>query len=276
MTKQAKPFLKWVGGKGQLINDIVSLLPTQFNDYFEPFIGGGAVFFSLYSQGLLKNKAATLLDFNDELINTYSVLKQAGGVTKVVKLLSGEKYANTSENFYMIRAEVPTNKYERAARMIYLNKTCFNGLYRVNGSGKFNTPFGKYANPTICDIDNLKACGKALQGVSLVSGSYDNIKELAKKGDLIYFDPPYQPVSKTANFTGYTKNAFGEKDQESLAALYSDLDKRGCHLMLSNSDAPLILELYKKFDIHIVKAKRAINCNANNRGKVNEVIVTNY
>jgi len=268
--------LKWVGGKGQLVGEIIKLLPQKFNNYVEPFVGAGALFFALYSADILKDKSVILSDFNEELINAYKALQKNNGANNIIKLLSNEMYANNSENFYSVRLNVPTNSYERAARMIYLNKTCFNGLYRVNSKGLFNSPFGKYNNPKICDSENLKAVSSALKNVSLMNGDFEVTSHLIKKEDFVYFDPPYQPVSKTSNFTNYTKNSFGEDDQKRLFNFYTSLSDKGCKVMMSNSDAKLIRELYKNFNLRVVGAKRSINCKSSKRGNVDELIITNY
>ncbi|HRU39583.1 MAG TPA: DNA adenine methylase, partial [Candidatus Goldiibacteriota bacterium] len=263
---KAEPFLKWAGGKGQLLNDFVRLFPAKFNNYMEPFVGGGAVFFYLHSNGLLDGKKSVLIDSNKDLITAYKSIKDINKLKTIIKALSNGKYLNNEDNFYKVRKEEPKSEVEKTARLIYLNKTCFNGLYRVNSKGKFNVPFGRYNNPLICDSENLNAVNNALANTELVNGDFTIALEYAEKGDFVYFDPPYQPVSKTANFTGYTKNSFGEKDQQRLAEVYKKLDKRGCKLMLSNSDVKFIRGLYKGYRIEIVKAKRMINCKAAKRG----------
>ncbi len=273
---KAEPFLKWAGGKGQLLNDFVRLFPAKFNNYIEPFVGGGAVFFHLYSNGMLEGKKSVLIDSNKDLITAYKSIKDNNKLREIIKALSNGKYLNNEENFYKVREHEPKSDAEKTARLIYLNKTCFNGLYRVNSKGKFNVPFGRYNNPLICDSENLRAVNNALTYTELVNGDFTVVLEYAEKGDFVYFDPPYQPVSKTASFTGYTKDAFNEKDQERLAEVYKELDKRGCKLMLSNSDVKLIRNLYKGYRIEVVKAKRMINCKAAKRGAVNELVILNY
>ncbi|MDO8733683.1 MAG: DNA adenine methylase [Elusimicrobiota bacterium] len=272
--KRATPFLKWAGGKGQLLKQIERLFPFAFNNYIEPFLGGGAVFFYLYSTGRLNDKKITLIDSNEELINCYFAIKK--DVNKLIKILCGEKFANTEEVFYEIRIEEPRDMFERAARAIYLNKTCYNGLYRVNSSGKFNVPFGRYRNPLICDVENLKMVNTALRNVKIVLGDFEKCLEYAQPHGFIYFDPPYQPISKTSSFTGYTKDLFDEKEQERLANLVGELNRKKCKIMLSNSDSPFIEGLYKDYRIEYVKARRSINCNGFNRGEINELVVMNY
>ncbi|MBP7791534.1 MAG: DNA adenine methylase [Candidatus Goldbacteria bacterium] len=274
--EKAEPFLKWAGGKGQLLNDFVRLFPDKFRNYIEPFVGGGAVFFFLYSNGMLDDKKITLIDSNGDLINAYKTLSDKNKLEDVIKALSNGKYLNNEKTFYKIRNEEPKSDSEKTARLIYLNKTCFNGLYRVNSKGKFNTPFGKYNNPLICDFVNLKAVSKSLENVELINDDFTVVLEKADKGDFIYFDPPYQPINKTSNFTSYTKDSFNEKDQERLAKVFKILDKRGCKLMLSNSDVKFIRGLYKGYRIEIVKAKRMINCKAAKRGAINELVILNY
>jgi DNA adenine methylase len=178
--------------------------------------------------------------------------------------------------YYRIRAEEPKDKIERAARTIYLNKTCFNGLYRVNSKGKFNVPFGRYRNPLICNIENLKAVSFALRNVEILCGDFAMCLELAKKGDFIYLDPPYQPLSKTSNFTSYTKDSFNENEQRRLYNVFKKLDRKRCKVMLSNSDTDFIKKLYKNYRLEGVLARRAINCKSSGRGAISELVISNY
>ncbi|MFZ5799807.1 MAG: DNA adenine methylase [Candidatus Omnitrophota bacterium] len=272
---KAEPFLKWAGGKGQLLRQYEAFFPKEFNNFLEPFVGGGAVFFHLFNSGRLQGKKKVyLLDSNEELINCYLIIKE--DVEGLIKILNGSIFINTEEIFYKIRAENPKDKFERAARTIYLNKTCFNGLYRVNNQGKFNVPFGGYKNPLICNARNLIAVSFALQNVEILCGDFDKCLELAEKEDFIYFDPPYQPLNKTSSFTSYTKEPFAEKEQVKLNKVFKKLDKMGCKIMLSNSDTSLIRKLYKNFRIEVVFAKRAINCKAWRRGAIRELVILNY
>ena len=274
-TDRAEPFLKWAGGKGQLLKQYESFFPSKFSNYLEPFVGGGAVFFHLYNTGRLRgNKRVILIDDNKELMNCYSVIKE--NVEKLIRILSSRKFVNNMDVYYAIREEEPQDKFERAARTIYLNKTCFNGLYRVNSQGKFNVPFGRYEKPLICDSRNLRAVSLALRNVEILPGDFEMCLKLAKKGDFIYFDPPYQPLSKTSSFTSYTKDSFNEEDQQKLCKAFKELDKRGSKVMLSNSDTPFIRKLYKGFEKNVVFAKRAISCKASGRGKINELIIRNF
>lgn len=262
------PFLKWAGGKGQLLATFNRHFPKSFNRYFEPFLGGGAVFFHLRPQ------QALLSDLNEELINCYQMVRD--DVESVIELL--RKHRNDKHYFYRIRSQDCSNllNVERAARLIFLNKTCFNGLYRVNSKGRFNVPFGRYKNPRICDAGNLRAVSRALQNTPVHCAPFEVVLTKARKGDFIYLDPPYQPISSTSNFTGYTKGAFGSEDQIRLAATFAELSKRGCLLMLSNSDNELIRDLYKDFNTTVVHASRAINCKADRRGRINELLILNY
>ena len=272
---RAEPFLKWAGGKGQLLRQYESFFPSKFNNYLEPFAGGGAVFFHLYNTGRLKgNKKIILIDDNKELMNCYSVIKE--NVEELIKILSGSKYVNKKEIYYLIRKEEPQDRFERAARTIYLNKTCFNGLYRVNSQGKFNVPFGRYKNPLICNSRNLRAVSLALRDVEILPGPFETCLEFAKKADFVYFDPPYQPLSKTSSFTSYTKDSFSEEAQRKLYEVFNKLNTRGCKVMLSNSDTYLVHELYKNFKIKTMFARRAISCKASGRGAIRELLVLNY
>lgn len=280
ITERPKPFVKWVGGKRQLLQQFrdLDLYPPDGFDpnthtYFEPFVGGGAVFFDLLP------KKAVLSDMNLELVTTYTTIRD--NVESLIKLLKTHKY--DKDFFLNIRSKKieNLNDVQIAARFIYLNRSCFNGLYRVNGKGEFNVPFGKYNNPVICDEVNLRKVSKALQEVEIKHQDYKAVLKKAKKGDFVYFDPPYYPVSKTASFTSYTKDAFLDKEQIELRDTFVELHKRGCFVMLSNSDTPFINEIYseiedKKVKINKVQAGRAINSNASKRGKVFEVLITNY
>ena len=271
----AQPFLKWVGGKRQLINELKKHLPNDYNRYFEPFIGGGALFFSLEPEN------AFISDLNCELINTYKVVKD--NVEDLIKELL--KYKNEKEFYYKIReldrdlsGYNKLSPIQKAARFIYLNKTCYNGLYRVNKNGQFNVPFGKYKNPKICDIENLKKCSQILKNniIDIKCGDFSIILDYVRPKDFVYFDPPYVPLNNTSNFTSYTSDGFGAETQCKLEQVCKELTNEGVFWMLSNSYTEFILELYKNYNIHIVHAKRSINCRGNSRGKIKEVIITNY
>ncbi|MEI7961454.1 MAG: DNA adenine methylase [archaeon] len=267
-----KPFVKWAGGKRQLVHELLKYSPKKFENYFEPFFGGGALFFELYSAGLIKH--AFLNDVNKELINAYKVIKEKP--SELIAEFNNKKYVHDETTFYKIRAEKSIGLIQATARFIYLNKTAFNGLYRVNSKGGFNVPFGKYKNPKILDMENILLVHKALLKDELTSFDFEKAVEKAKRGDFIYFDPPYQPLSKTSAFTSYTANDFNEKDQERLRDCFIQLDEKGCFVMLSNSHTKFILDLYSDFNVHTVMASRFINCKAKKRGKIKEVIVTNY
>lgn len=270
--EKAKPFIKWVGGKRQLLDHIEQNLPTEFNNYFELFIGGGALFFHLQKQN------STLNDINEELVNLYKVVKN--NVEELIDDL--KRHQNNKEYFYQIRALDREDGYQelspvvKASRFIYLNKTCFNGLYRVNKKGYFNTPFGSYNNPKIVDEENLRLASQNLQNVKICQGSFLEREDEIKKGDFVYLDPPYAPLSATSNFTSYTKEDFNNDMQVQLRDFCRRLNEKGAYFLLSNSSAPLIYDLYKDFTIVEVLAKRNINSKGDKRGAVKEVLVKNY
>ena len=265
LTKTMKPIMKWAGGKTQMLKDILPQVPEYSGKYIEPFFGGGALFFALDPEN------AVIADSNPELINMY--VQVANDVDGVVKIL--RTYQNTEEMFYAVRALdwMDLSKTEAAARTIYLNRTCFNGLYRVNRKGQFNTPFGKYKNPTICDEELLRAVSKQLQKTTIICGDYlDVLKQYALPGDFVFLDPPYIPVSEYADFKRYTKEQFYKDDHRNLAEEVKRLQKLGCYVILTNSDHPLVHELYQDFEIQIVDTKRAISSKGNSR-KGKDVIV---
>lgn len=270
--RTCRPFVKWAGGKGQLLTELRSRVPATFGSYFEPFAGAGALFFSLQPQ------IAYLADVNEELINAYMVVQQ--DVEHLIELLAD--YSYDRDRYYAVRALDRNSAFDnlspaaRAARFIYLNKTCFNGLYRVNSRGEFNVPFGRYVNPTICDSDNLRACSATLQDVTLAVKGFAASCAQASRGDFVYLDPPYMPLSRTSSFTRYAKDDFTASDQERLRDTCRALNKAGVFFMLSNSAAPLMYELYREFAIEEVAASRAINSKAAKRGAVSELIVRNY
>ena len=269
-----RPFVKWAGGKSQLLPQFRALYPEPktIHRYLEPFLGSGAVFFNI--QALLQPSHALLWDTNAELIDTFLAVRDQ--VDDLIEALRRHREQHSESHYYEVRAQSPEARAQRAARLIYLNKTGFNGLYRVNSRGLFNVPFGRHLNPRIFDEDLLRASSAALQKAELHSRDFRDLASVARKGDFIYFDPPYHPRSKTSYFTSYTVGSFGEKDQRDLAEIYAKLDQRGCLLMLSNSDTPLIRELYAGFHIHHVSARRTINSNSEKRGPISEVVVLNY
>lgn len=262
----AKPILKWAGGKTQMLGELMPRVPKTYGRYIEPFFGGGALFFSL------KPENAIIADSNPELINMY--LQVAHHVDDVIECL--QKYENTSEMFYEVRSldwqTLP--KAEAAARTIYLNKTCFNGLYRVNRSGQFNTPFGKYKNPKICDVDALRLASEALRKADILCGDYILVLEhYAQPGDFVFLDPPYLPISENSDFKRYTKEQFYEDDHVELAKMIGTLHERGCYVILTNSNHPLVHQLYEQYKIEVIQTKRHISCHGDTR-KGEDVIVT--
>lgn len=280
IAEKPKPFVKWVGGKRQLLTQfrLLNLYPPEnFNpiasQYFEPFVGGGAVFFDLQPE------KAILSDLNIELITTYTIIKN--NINELISSLKKLEMKKDIESFLHIREQNPENltDVEIASRFIYLNRTCFNGMYRVNSKGKFNVPYGKYSNPTICDEENLRRVSNALKYVEIIHQDYKEVLKQAHKNDFVYFDPPYYPVSATASFTSYTSMPFLKKEQIELRDIFMELHDRKCFVMLSNSDTPFIHEIYSDFEgirITKVSAGRAINSNGLKRGKITEVVVTNY
>ena len=269
------PVLKWVGGKRQLLNTLRPLLPKKMTTYCEPFIGGGAMFFDM------QPKKAYVNDINNDLILVYTVIRD--NVEDLIKCLG--QFKNTSKMFYEVRDwDRNSSKYkslsavEKAARIIYLNKTCYNGLYRVNNAGEFNSPFGNYKNPNIINAPVLRSVNVYFNSSEIYFSAedYSEILQKLKRGTFVYLDPPYDPVSDTANFTGYSRGGFTKDDQIRLRESCDDLSKRGIRFMLSNSATDFIKEQYANYNITIVQAKRAINSVAINRGDVDEIVVRNY
>lgn len=273
-TSKSPTFVKWAGGKTQLLGQFRYLFPKKINRYIEPFLGSGAVFF--YIKKHYSPKEVILSDINKELINCFRIVRDKPN--ELIKSLEKHKSRHNKEYYYQMRNKEPKkmSKLERASRLIYLNKTCFNGLYRVNSKGKFNVPIGSYKNPSIVMEKNIREANKLLQGTVLKTITFDKILSLAKSNDFIYFDPPYLPISKTASFTNYTRGSFPENEQKKLADVFEKLNKKGCLLMLSNSYHPLIKKLYSKYRIETVKAGRVICCDPTKRGKIKEIVVLNY
>ncbi len=275
-TRPLSPFLKWAGGKARLLGQFERFFPHEVGRYSEPFVGSGAVFF--YVMERFNPADVVLSDSNEELMNAYRAVRD-----DVEDLLIGLKEHRRSHgegHYYRVRSLNPAalSPPARAARLIYLNKTCFNGLYRVNSRGGFNVPMGSYKNPRIFDAENLRRVSQALQSVDLQVRHFSVLSDIAKqrRGDFIYFDPPYHPLSKTSSFTSYTAGDFKESDQKRLAEVYRTLDRKGCRLMLSNSDCLFTRGLYKGFRLETVRARRAINSKADGRGEINELLVLNY
>lgn len=268
-----RPFLKWAGGKSQLITQYKPYFPETFKTYYEPFLGGGAIFFHLLPE------KAILTDINPELINCYLCVKNE--VEKLIELLEEHQYNHAlspKEYYYkMRRLWGEGNPVERAARLIYLNKTCYNGLYRENSQGKFNVPMGNYKFPKICHPELLRSVSVALKKAEIAVSSFENVLNFAKSSeDFVYFDPPYYPLSSTSNFTAYSRYNFNESEQIKLRDTFAELARRGVKVMLSNSDCSFIRELYKDFNISEISATRAINSNGKKRGKISEILVTSY
>lgn len=267
----ARAFLKWAGGKAKSFDTISIHLPDKFRFYFEPFVGGGAMFFGLAAQKRFEH--AVLGDMNQALIHAYTTIRDAP--QDLIDMLGS--FPITKEYFDGLRTLHPDtlDALECAAWIIFLNKTCFNGLFRVNKAGFFNVPWGKYANPKTCDVENINACNQVLKDLAtIVRGDFEVTTEQAKTGDVVYFDPPYIPLSKTSNFTGYQADGFGQKEQERLAKYFRTLvQDRGVHAVLSNSDTEMTRDLYAGFEQHVVPVKRAINSKGTGRGAVNELIV---
>lgn len=269
------PIVKWVGGKRQLIPEILSLVPTTFSTYVEPFVGGGAILFEL------QPKKAIINDYNTELINVYKVIKESP--EKLIKELEIHKQKNSSQYYYKIR-ELDRmenfsnlNDIKKAARIVYLNKTCYNGLYRVNSSGHFNSPYGRYKKPNIVNAPTIKAISNYFNKNDIIikNGDYKDVLTDLKNDAFVYFDPPYVPISTSSSFTGYTENGFGLKQQEELKTECDKLTKKGIRFILSNSDCEFIRELYKDYKIITVKARRTINSQSQKRGEINEVLIYN-
>jgi len=277
-TPQIPTFIKWAGGKSQLLEQFDKFFPKEIDYYIEPFLGSGAVFF--YIKRKYNPKKVLLGDINEELINAFLVVRD--NVEELIKLLKIHKGNHNKDYYYEIRAQDTTalNNIEQASRFIYLNKTCFNGLYRVNSKGKFNVPIGSYKNPSILQEDILREASKLLQGADIRVLDFRDLTKIDVDKAFIYFDPPYYPLSKTSSFTSYTKYDFLEKEQKELADVFKTLDIKGCKLMLSNSDTALIHELYSQYEnkgfLNVVHAKRMISCIGTGRGPINEVVVLNY
>lgn len=272
LKQETYPIVKWVGGKRQLMFELLKNMPQIYNRYFEPFIGGGALFFELQPE------QAYISDMNEELINLYQVVRD-----NVDELITDLKKHDISKEYFMeIRNIDRTEDYEnwssiqKASRFIYLNRTCFNGMYRVNSKGEFNVPFGHYKNPRIVDENNLTNCSNLLQITEIRHADFSEILTKVQEGDFVYFDPPYVPLSETSSFTSYTKDGFDIDMQFKLRDVCDELDSIGVKFLLSNSDTKLVNELYENYNIKKVFASRQINANADGRGKITEVLVRNY
>ena len=274
---KGKPFVKWAGGKRQIIDKLKKYVPEEFDTYYEPFVGGGALLFEL------SPKHAVINDSNEELMNVYRCLCDEEKFKKMCNVLNHYETSHSEEFFYEVRnkdrsknAYNRLSDYTRAARTIYLNKACFNGLYRVNSKNEFNVPFGKKLKVNTYEGSNLITVSNYLtmNDIKILSVDFEEAVKDAKKGDFIYFDPQYD--SDTSTFNSYTEEGFNKDEQRRLASVFKELDKRGCYVMLSNHNTLLVNELYKEYHFHIIEAKRNINANGKKRGKVEELIITNY
>ena len=274
-----KPFVKWAGGKRQLIPILNQNLPESFGMYYEPFLGGGALLFHILTD---KNgQKCSISDLNSDLVLAYTTIRDRIDAL-ITSLKNHEKnYQKNSESYYYsIRESNPRSEIEKTSRLIFLNRTCFNGLYRVNSKGKFNVPLGKYSNPNIVNEENLRAVSHILQSsrISIKCRDFEAVLRDAKRGDLVYFDPPYQPVSSTANFTSYTNKDFTYDDLTRLSELCLKLDSRGCKILLSNSDSKEVSDIFAKspWKITRIEANRSINSNSKKRTGHFELLIKNY
>ena len=276
-ASQPKPFLKWVGGKRALVDEIIQRMPHEFNNYFEAFVGGGALFFELKKRGMLAGKKSYLFDANKELINAYNTVKNTP--YELIEILKEFQDKHSHDFYYEVRVMDREASFSslphalRAARFIYLNKTCFNGLYRVNSKGFYNVPIGRYTNPTICDANLIYSASHALQDTEVLHVDFAKVLDFAKKGDFVYFDPPYYPLTPTSNFTSYNQDVFLDDEQKRLFNTFEKLAQKGLHVMLSNSDTEFIKELYKDYQIDFVEMNRFINSKSGRRGKIKEMLI---
>jgi len=279
VVARPRPFLKWVGGKAKLVPELEKLYPKSFNKFYEPFVGGGAMFFSI------NPTSGHINDMNEILINAYKhVRDDLDTLIKELTLLHDYYWElpniETKKKLFMEKRtlfnSLDNDMFEKTVLLIFLNKTCFNGMYRENSKGKFNVPFNNSERPPICDAINLRNVSNSLQKTKITHLPYEKAIKLAKEDDFVYFDPPYDPLNKTSGFTSYHASGFGKNDQEKLRDAFVHLAKKGCNVMLSNSNTPFINELYKDFKIHKISAARNINSVGSKRGKVTEVVVTNY
>ncbi|MQL52763.1 Dam family site-specific DNA-(adenine-N6)-methyltransferase [Desulfofundulus thermobenzoicus] len=271
---QYKPIVKWAGGKSKVVKQLSQYLPLEFNNYHEPFVGSGALFFYLFPALKSRNAKAFLSDLVEELINLYKVVRD--NVSMLINI--SKKHIYNEDYYYTIRQTDPSklSDIERASRILYLNKTCFNGLYRVNSKGQFNVSFGCYENPRIVDEEALRNASIAFKCAELMAGDFQLVLDNARPGDFVYLDPPYVPLSATANFTGYTRGSFGKKEHERLREVFHELAARGCYIMLSNSNTDFVRKLYSGCNIKTISAARAINSDPTKRGKIKELVILSY
>ncbi|EZQ10603.1 DNA methyltransferase [Candidatus Acidianus copahuensis] len=272
---EVEPILKWAGGKRQLIPFFIDLLPESFEVYYEPFVGGGALLTSLYNMGLIRK--AVISDTNADLINLYKLIKEKPN--ELIEEINRLNPKNTADFYYRARKEFNSIKEfnsRKGALLIYLNRHCYNGLWRVNSRGEFNVPFGRYKNPSMPSKEKILAFHTMLSLVDIRNEDFEYAVKDARRGDFVYFDPPYFPVSETANFTSYVVDGFSYSDQVRLSRVMKELDRRGVQVMLSNSDVKEIRDLYSEFKIYSVEANRFINSDPNKRKGIREIIVLNY
>ena len=276
---KSKPFVKWAGGKRQLMSELERNFPTKFDTYLEPFLGGGAVMFDLLAKR--SNLKCNVSDLNSDLVLAYVTIRDR--LEKLIESLENHSknyHKDSTRYYYEVRDQEPKNQIEKVSRLLFLNKTCFNGLYRVNSKGKFNVPMGRYTNPNIVNKENLQIVSKALQTekIKISCRDFESVINDVKKGDFVYFDPPYQPVSDTANFTSYTHRDFTEDDLQRLADLANQLNSKGSHVLLSNSNTKIVKKLFssKKWKIKEISVNRAINSNSQKRTGHKEVLIKNY
>jgi DNA adenine methylase len=283
ICRTCHPFIKWAGGKSRLISQIKNFIPLEFNNYFEPFVGSGALYFYMVRSSIIKRYfCAHLSDINSEVINVYKAIKD--NLTDLIRELQYneiEYYKDPKRFYYKLRADdFGLNDIKKAARFITLNKTCYNGLYRVNKKGVFNVPIGNYINPKICDLENLTKVNRIMNLTNTILENYDyhNISTKIKENDFIYFDPPYHPLNETSNFTNYTTHGFDYNQQKRLANFFYELDKRKCKILLSNSDTTVIRDLYSSFTENIISINtlRSINSNPERRKNHSELIIKNF
>jgi DNA adenine methylase len=268
----ARPFIKWAGGKAKLIEQFKPFLPTDFDCYHEPFLGGGALFFYLAPQLQAQGKRAYLSDLNPELVNVYRCVRDR--VEDLIEQLAEHQAHHSEERYYAVRSQPYADNLQRAARFIYLNKTCYNGLYRENAKGRFNVPIGRYKNPKICAPELLRPASAALQIAEISERPFAAVLDHAKgERDFVYFDPPYHPLSDTSKFTAYSRYQFAEPQQIELKEVIAQLAARHVRVLASNSDCPFIRELYKGFQVETITAARSINSKASKRGKITEVLL---
>ena len=276
---EPKPFVKWAGGKRQLLAELEKNFPKQFGTYFEPFLGGGAVLFDLLAKK--PNLKCSVSDLNSDLVLAYVTIRdKLGRLIESLENHSKNYHKDSIDYYYEVRKQEPKSQIEKVSRLLFLNKTCFNGLYRVNSKGKFNVPLGRYTNPNIVNRENLIIASKFLQSerIKISCRDFESILKDAKKGDFVYFDPPYQPVSDTANFTSYTHRDFTEDDLQRLADLANQLNSKGVHVLLSNSNTKIVKKIFssKKWKVKEIAVNRAINSNSQKRTGHKEVLIKNY